>query len=280
MQCRKLGTIVVAGGLALGFAACVYGDPVPITYETQSRSVSAATAVTGFARGGTSPSPTTLQQSQSQQANDFGDFDGNVAATSTFGSASPMATSSALQQSSLNINGFSVSGNVRADSNLGTEVGPASSSANTAFNISFDVPQAESYTFDVNLNGTVDPAGPGNTSASIRFTNAKGVNVFSPLTTVNLPSVQIQGTLAAGVYSMVMDAQAISNDESGNFVNYSFSLLAGSGSPTLLSGNPNSGTAAVPLPPAASATLAMLASLAAGGFVRRRYRGWVRLAMV
>ncbi|HEX4054180.1 MAG TPA: hypothetical protein VHX86_07940 [Tepidisphaeraceae bacterium] len=276
MRCRTLVMVVAAVGLGLGCAASVYGDP--ITYETQARSVSASSSTTGFARGGTAESPTTLQQNQSQQANGFGDFDGSASATSAFGPNSPMSTASSQQQSSLNANGFSASGSVTANSSLATQVGPASSSASTAFHITFDVSQPESYTFNVNLNSSVDPAVPGNTSASIRFTNAQGDNVFAPLTTVNLPAVQIQGTLAAGVYSLAMDAQAASNDQSTNFVNYNFSLLDGSGSPTLLDGN--SGAPAVPLPPAASATLAMLASLAAIGYVRRRYRGWVRLAMV
>ncbi len=276
MSSRKLCVMAAAGGLALGFAASAYGDP--ITYQTQSRSVSATSMATGFARGGTSPSSTTLQQNQSQQANDFGAFDGNVTATSTFGPASPMATSSAVQQSSLNATGFSVSGSVGANSDLGAELGPVGAAASTAFNITFDVTQAEPYSFDMNLKGAVDPAAPGNTSARLSLTNAQGGNVFAPITTVNLSDAQFQGTLAAGVYSLAMTAQAASNDQSTNSVDYAFSLAAGSSA--LLGADVNLDANIVPLPSAASAALAMMACLAAGGFVRRRYRDWVRLAMV
>jgi hypothetical protein len=265
----------------LGFVPCVYGSTVPITYETQSRSVSANSSATGFSRAGTSLAPMTDQQSQSQMANGLGDFNGNVGVTSTLGPGNTMATGSAVQQSSLTASAFSATGAVRADSTLGTGAGPANSSASTVFHVTFDVQQAESYAFSANLNGSLDPVAPGNTSASIQLMDAAGDNLFAPISTVNLLNFQSQGTLAAGVYSLILDAQATSDDQNSNFVNYSVALSAG-GDPTLLGAEvaQNPGTASVPLPPAASATLLMLAGLGVVSYVRRRYSGWVRFSLM
>src|ERR1700689_4761231 len=139
MRSRKLGWIVVAGGVALGCISTAYGSAVPIAYETQDRSVSANSMASGLTRGGTNTTPTTDTQSQSQQANGFGVFGGNASVTPTLGPDSALATASASQQSSLNVNEIDASGAVRADSALGLGVGPASSSATTVFHITFDV---------------------------------------------------------------------------------------------------------------------------------------------
>jgi len=234
----------------------------------------------GLTRGGTNTTPKTDTQSQSQQANGFGVFDGNASVTSTLGPDSALATASASQQSSLNVNEIDASGSVRADSALGLGVGPASSSATTVFHITFDVAQSEAYAFTANLNGSNDPAVPGNSSASIHLTDALGDNVFAPITTVNLINFQTQGTLAAGVYKLTLDAQATSNDQSANFVNYSVALAAGDNPVSLLNGvaNPVS-TPAVPLPAAAPITLLMLASMGLAGYVRSRFRARVRHSM-
>jgi hypothetical protein len=271
MRCWKLSVVAAAGGL--GFVPFVHADA--ITYETQTRVVSVKSLAEGFARGGTSMSPTTEHQSQSQSAGSFGDFNGDVSVTSTFGPGSPMATSSAQQTSSLGSTGFSASGRVSANSSLATELGPANSSGSTSFHITFDVAQAVSYTFSANLNSSVDPAAPGNTDAIIRLTGAHGVNVFTPITTVNLVDFQSQGTLAAGRYTLAMNASATSNDETDEFVNYSFSLADG---PVVLQNGPS--LAPVPLPAAAPMTVTTLTVLAIGGLVRRRYRGWVRTTML
>ncbi len=122
-----------------------------------------------------------------------------------------------------------------------------------------------------NLNGSNDPAIPGNTSALIRLTDNAGNDLFTPISTVNLVNFQTQGTLAAGVYSLAFDAQATSNDESANFVNYNFSLAAGDNPLTLLNGVADpTGPVAVPLPAAAPMTLLMLASLGLAGHLRSR----------
>ncbi|MGD0463456.1 MAG: hypothetical protein ABSB74_13310 [Tepidisphaeraceae bacterium] len=274
MRFRKLGLMVVAGGLAWGCISSAYGSSVPITYETQDRSVSANSTASGFSRGGTNTAPITDQQSQSQQANGMGVFNGNAGVTSTLGPGSPLATASAVQQSSLNVNQIDAGGYVRADSNLGTGIGPAISSATTALHITFDAAQSQAYAFTANLNGSTDLALPGNTSAAIQLTDASGNNLFAPITTVNLVNFQTQGTLAAGVYKLTLDAQAISNDQSANFVNYSLSLTTSGNSPTLSNGvgNPPSTARAVPLPPAAPITLLMLASMGIAGYLRSRFR--------
>jgi hypothetical protein len=271
MRSRKLGWIIVAGGLTLGFISSALGSPVPITYETQSRSVSANSLASGFTRGGTNTTPTTDTQNQSQQANGMGLFAGNASVTSALGPSSAMATAMSAQQSSLNANEIDASGSVRADSNLGLGTGPANSSATTSFHVTFDVAQSEAYAFSANLNGSNDPAVPGNTSASIELMDSLGNNLFSPISTVNLINFQTQGTLAAGVYSLKFDAQATSNDESANFVNYNFTLTAGDNPLSLLNGVANpTGPAAVPLPAAAPMTLLMLASLGLAGYFRSR----------
>jgi hypothetical protein len=148
------------------------------------------------------------------------------------------------------------------------------------FHITFDVAQSEAYAFTANLNGSNDPAVPGNSSASIHLTDALGDNVFAPITTVNLINFQTQGTLAAGMYKLTLDAQATSNDQSANFVNYSVALAAGDNPVSLLNGvaNPVS-TPAVPLPAAAPITLLMLASMGLAGYVRSRFRARVRHSM-
>ena len=74
MRSRKLGWIVVTGGLTLGCISSAYGTSVPIAYEAQDRSVSANSTATGFFRGGTDTTPMTDTQSQSQQANGMGIF--------------------------------------------------------------------------------------------------------------------------------------------------------------------------------------------------------------
>ncbi|MGD0540264.1 MAG: hypothetical protein ABSB33_01975 [Tepidisphaeraceae bacterium] len=278
MKCRKLGWIVVVGGLTLGCISSAYGTSVPIAYEAQDRSVSANSTASGFFRGGTDTTPMTDTQSQSQQANGMGGFAGNAAVTSTLGPGSPLATASAVQQSSLNVNEIDAAGSVRANSNLGLSIGPANSSATTAFHITFDVAQAQAYAFSANLNGSNDPAVPGNTSASIQLTDASGNNLFAPITTVNLVNFQTQGTLAAGVYNLTLDAQATSNDQSDNFVNYSLSLATGDNPLTLLNGvaNPISVAPAVPLPPAAPITLLMLAGMGLAGYLQCRARERLR----
>ncbi len=273
MRFRKLGWSVVVGGLALGCISTAYGSAVPITYQIQNRSVSANSMASGFTRGGTNAAPTTDTQSQSQQANGFGAFMGNAGVSSTLGPDAAAASASAVQQSSLNDNEISASGSVRADSSLGASDGPASSSATSAFHITFDVAQAQSYSFTANLNGFTDPAAPGNTSASLQLTDASGNNLFAPIATVNLVNFQTQGTLAAGVYKLTLDAKAISDDQSDNFVNYSLDLST-SNPLALLNGVATApqGAVAVPLPAAVPVTFAMLASLGAAGYLRSRYK--------
>jgi hypothetical protein len=271
MRSRKLGWIVVTGGLVLGCISSAYGSAVPITYETQDRSVSANSMASGLSRGGTSTTPITDTQSQSQTANGNGDFNGNAAVSSTLGPDSAFATASASQKSSLNANEIDASGAVRADSNLGLGIGPANSSAVTAFHITFDVAQSQTYAFTANMNGSLDPVVPGNTSASIQLTDALGNNLFAPTNGVDV-DFQTKGTLAAGVYKLILDAQATSNDEDNNFVNYSLSLTTGDNGPTLLGGDPGSGTQAVPLPSAAPITLLMLASMGIAGYLRLRFK--------
>jgi hypothetical protein len=273
MQSRKVGWIVAAGGLMLGCVPSALGASVPIAYQTQSRSVSANSTATGFARGGTNTTPTTDTQNQSQQANGFGIFSGNASVTSAMGPGSPMATASGSQQSSLNINEIDASGAVRADSSLGLGAGPSNSSSATSFHITFNVAQAEGFAFTTNLNGSNDPAIPGNTSASIQLTDSLGNNVFAPISTVNLINFQTQGTLAAGLYNLTFDAQATSNDESNNFVNYSFALAAGDNPLQLLGATAiPTGPVAVPLPAAAPMTLSVLAGLGFAGYLRSRAR--------
>jgi hypothetical protein len=277
MLSSKLGWVVAASGLMMGCVSSAFGTSVPITYETQARSVSTNSTATGFTRGGTNTTPTTDTQNQTQQANGFGIFSGNASVTSALGPDSAMATASGSQQSSLNVNEIDASGAVRADSNLGLGIGPSNASASTSFHVTFNVAQSEAYAFSANLNGSNDPAVPGNTSASIRLTDNAGNDLFSPISTVNLVNFQTQGTLAAGVYSLVFDAQATSNDESANFVNYSFSLAAGDNPLTLLNGVADpTGPVAVPLPAAAPVTLLMLASLGVAGHLRSRSKQRVR----
>jgi hypothetical protein len=241
-----------------------------MTYDTQVRSVSVNSMATGFTRGGTNTAPTTDTQNQSQQANGFGIFGGNTSVTSALGPGSAMATAMASQQSTLGLNELSASGSVRADSSLGLGTGPSNSSAATSFHVTFEVSQAESYAFTANLNSSNDPAIPGNTSAGIQLTDNAGNNLFAPISTVNLVDFQTQGTLAAGVYNLTFDAQAVSNDESANFVNYSLSLSAGDGL-TQLDGVAT-GPVAVPLPAAAPMTALMLAGLGLAGYLRSRLK--------
>jgi hypothetical protein len=268
MRYRKLGAMV-AGGLTLAWAASASADA--ITYLTQSRSVTASTSVEGFARGGTSTSPTTDTQNQTQTADGFATFNGNASVSSALGADAPMATGSASQMSMLGSTGFTAEGTVAANSSLAEQIGPGTGSGSTSFHITFNVAQAMSYTFSATLNSSVAPAFPGNTSASLSMTGPGGVNVFAPITTVNITGFTSKGTLAAGQYTVMMDANATSNDESSEFVNYDFSLADGAPITQL------DGTAsAVPLPVAAPVALVMLGGLGVGGFVQRRYRGWVR----
>ncbi|MGD0769805.1 MAG: hypothetical protein ABSB42_16600 [Tepidisphaeraceae bacterium] len=265
MRSGKANLKLTAGGLALAVAAgAAEGSAVPISYVVQSRSVSASASATGFTRGGTSLSPTTSQQTLSQQSGGFGDFAGNVGASSTLGPQSAQATAAAVQNSSLGGTGFSASGFVQTESFLGTS-GPASASGNSVFDVTFNVSQEQGYTFIANLSGTA-----GATAASIRLTDVSGNNVFAPITTVNLKGFQTQGILQAGTYSLALDATASSIGDGGNSVSYSISLADGA------VGTPSDGIAtstAVPLPPAWLDTVAMLGGLGLISLARRRALG-------
>ncbi|MGD0387541.1 MAG: hypothetical protein ABSC42_01190 [Tepidisphaeraceae bacterium] len=263
MRSGKANFTLTAGGLALAVAAgAAEGSAVPISYVVQSRSVSASASATGFTRGGTSLSPTTSQQSQSQEAGGFGNFAGDVGASSTLGPQSAQADAVAVQNSSLGGTGFSASGFVQTDSFLGTS-GPANASGSSLFDVTFNVSQEEGYTFIANLTGTA-----GATAASIRLTDVSGNDVFAPITTVNLKGFESQGVLRAGTYSLAMDTTATSIGDSGNSVNYSISLADGA-----VGASSNAVATAVPLPPAWLDTAVMLGGLGLISLARRRVSG-------
>lgn len=267
----KINSLVLAGMLGVGWAGRAGAAAVAITYGPEDRSVSASSSATGFARGGTSSTATTNNQDQSQQTSAVGDFNGNVAAASIIGSQSAQATGSASQTSSLGASGFSASGEVIADSSFGLD-GPAHSTGKSVFDITFNVPQAESYVFTASLDGTTDPTVPGATSASIALMDGSGKDIFAPISVVSVSGLTFQGTLNPGAYSMAMDVNASSKDEARNFVNYDIALT---GEPIQIS----NGTAA-PLPSSGIMALAMLSGLGLAGFLRRRIPGWVRMTMV
>jgi hypothetical protein len=264
MRSGKANLKLTAGGLALAVAAgAAEGSAVPISYEVQSRSVSVSTSVAGFTRGGTSLSPTINQQSQSQRAGGFGDFAGDVGASSTLGPQSTQADAVAVQNSSLGGTGFSASGFVQTDSFLGTS-GPANASSSSVFDVTFSVSREEGYTFIANLSGT-----SGATTASISLTDASGNHVFAPIKTVNLKGFDAQGILRAGTYWLAMDATAGSSGDSSNSVNYSISLADGA----LGTSNATATSTAVPLPPAWLDTAVMLGGLGLISLTRRRVPG-------
>src|SRR5277367_547942 len=98
MKYRRSASLVVLGGMAaLAMGAEARGSAVPFSYTAQDRSVSASSSATGFARGGTSSAPVTHQQSESLQANGFGDFNGSAAVDSSIGPQSAGASASAVQ---------------------------------------------------------------------------------------------------------------------------------------------------------------------------------------
>jgi hypothetical protein len=268
-----------AAALAASFAlaAAANAAVVPITYQSQDRSVSVTSSATGFPRGGTSTTPQTDNQNQSQQAPDLNNFNGNAAVSSTEGLQTASATAS--QQSTLGPNGFAATGSVLADSNLGGGQ-PASATSASLFQISFNVNQAESYTLNASLSSDGDPADPAANQASIALTNAAGQDPFAPITSVKAGNVQIQGTLAPGAYEFTLSAQAMSNDANQNFVNYGVSLADGPAPISGIGSNSgpggiNQGPAPVPLPSSGMISLTMLAALAAADWLRRKRRAWL-----
>jgi hypothetical protein len=272
--------IVLAGMAVLTIGVEARGSAVPISYTAQDRSVSASSSATGFPRGGTNPAPVTNQQSESQQASGDGDFSGNVAAQSSVGPQSAGASSSAVQQSSLDDTGFSASGSVTADSVFGTD-GPANSSGSSIFQITFNVAQAEAYVFTANLTSITDPGEPGATTASITLTKAKGAknNIITPITSVSLSNYTVDGTLKPGNYTFTLDTQATSNDENFDSVNYSISLVDGSADTSaggLAPAPVGGGSSAVPLPSSGLNAAAMLSVLGIAGLARR----WIRASML
>ena len=180
MGCRKLGVIVVVGGLGLALAGSAYADA--ITYDTQIRSVTAHVDGHGFCAGGHEYGVVDPGAEPIAASERFWGFrrerDGHIHVRSgksdgdIVGVAAILVERQWIQRQRQRARGF----RPRRGSRSGQ------SAANTAFDIRFDVSQAEPYTFDMNLNSTVDPAVPGNTSASISLTNAQGVNVFAPIT--------------------------------------------------------------------------------------------------
>jgi hypothetical protein len=266
-------TCAAAMGLWAGSSALA--SQAPISYVTQDRSVSATSSATGVARGGTGAAPITDNQNQSQQAGGFGTFAGAASVESNLGPDNAIATASAMQNSSLGGTGFSASGAVRADSfwDVG---GPASGSSSSTFHITFNVAQAEAYTLSASLNSSLDFASIGADTVKISLTDSGGNNLFSPITSINAPSVQIQGILDPGLYSFALDAATFSNDQSDNFVNYSVTLDDGPITSNIVNLNPS----AVPLPAAWMDSLVMLATLAAIGIVKRRVPKLVRASVI
>ena len=260
-------SIVLVGMAALVMGAEARGSAVPISYTAQDRSVSASSSTTGFARGGTSSAPVSHQQSESQQANGFGEFNGNVAAASSIGPQSAGASAAAMQQSTLGNTGFSASGSVMADSVLGTG-GPANSIGSSVFQITFDVSQVESYVFTANLSAAdLDAA-----TASISLTRTKsGRNIFTPITSVSLSDYTIDGILAPGHYSFKLDTQVTSEDAKDDSINYSISLADGPVT-SAVEGITQGCPSAVPLPSSGLTASVMLCAAGMVGLLRRRIR--------
>jgi hypothetical protein len=269
-QRRSASLIVLAGMAALAIGAEARGSAVPFSYSAQDRSVSANSSTTGFARGGTSSAPLTNRQSESQQANGYGDFSGNVAADSSIGPQSAGASASAMQQSTLGGTGFSASGSVVADSVLGTG-GPANSTGSSVFQITFDVSQAESYVLTANLGAMINPAEPDAATASITLTSTEtGNNIIAPITA--LSDHTIDGILKAGTYSFKLDTQVASEGENYDSINYSISLTDGPVVASAADGINQVGPSAVPLPSSGLTALVMLCAWGLAGWLRRLIR--------
>ena len=260
---------------ALWAGSSALASQAPISYVTQDRSVSATSSATGVARGGTGTAPITDNQNQSQQAGGFGTFGGAASVESNLGPDNAISSASATQNSSLGGTGFSASGAVRADSfwDVG---GPAGGSSSSTFHITFNVAQAESYTLNASLNSSLDFASVGADTVKISLMDSGGKNVFSPITSINAPSVQIQGILDPGSYSFALDAATFSNDQSNNFVNYSVTLEDGPITSNILNLNPS----AVPLPSAWMDSMVMLGALGVLGIAKRGIPKLVRASMI
>ncbi len=278
MSYRRNASLIVLVGLAVpAMGVEARGSAVPFSYTVQDRSVSASSSTTGFARGGTSSVPVTDPQSKSEQATGFGNFNGNVAVESSLGPQSAGASASAIQQSTLGGTGFSASGAVMADSVLGTG-GPANSTGNSVFQITFDVSQAESFAFSANLIAMTNSAAPNAATTSISLANVKtGQSIINPFSAVSLSDYTVDGTLAAGTYSFKLDSQATSENGNDDSVNYSVSLADGPVASSAEEIGPGNNPSPVPLPSSGLTALVMLGAWGAVGLVRRRYRGFARM---
>jgi hypothetical protein len=274
MRVGKVKLMCVAGAAGLWLGGVAEGSQVAISYELQNRSVSATSSATGFARGGTEGTPVTDKDNHSQQSSGFGAFGGAVSATSDLGPQSANADASASQSSTLGTSGFNASGTVQADSFINTG-GPASASAASVFHITFDVTQAESYTFTASLNSSKDFEITNSDQVDIKLTDGGGNNVFSPITAISLSDFKLNGTLNPGTYAFSLDASAASADQSNNFVNYNIAMSAGA--PSVEAGPVSN---AVPLPPAATNSLVMLGGLGLAVIVKRRFASWIEKTMI
>jgi hypothetical protein len=274
MRVGKVKLMCVAGAAGLWLGGVAEGSQVAITYELQNRSVSATSSVMGFARGGTEGTPVTDKDNHSQEAGDFDVFGGTATATSDLGPQSASANASASQNSTLGAGGFSASGTVMADSFLNVG-GPASASAASVFHVTFDVSQAENYTFTASLNSSKDFEITNSDQVDIKLTDSGGNNGFSPITVISLSDFKLNGTLNPGTYVFSLDTSAASADQSNNFVNYNIALSADAQS---IEAGPVSN--AVPLPSAATASLTMLGGLGVVAMIKRRAAKWVEKCMI
>jgi hypothetical protein len=258
MRRGKVIVMLSAGVLALGTAAVAHGTAVPISYALQTRSVSAGAIAIGAPRGGTSSVPITSQQSNSQQASGLGNFSGSASAAA-LGPGGAEGSAVAVQDSTLGSTGFADSGFVQSSSILGSgEVAGAISSS--IFRVTFNVSEAEGYTFSANLSGD------GSALGRISLTSATGGNVFAPITAVNLSNFKSQGVLTPGTYSIIVDATTASAGLDAGMLNFSAALADGAVAAPAV--EPVS--QAVPLPAAWLDSSVMLGALAIFGTARRR----------
>ncbi|MDP9172247.1 MAG: hypothetical protein M3O30_00075 [Planctomycetota bacterium] len=263
MRIPTLGrATAVSIGLILGSAApMAWAAGASITYLDQIRSVSADANASDF-------SGTPDHHNDQMQAPGFDPFDGFTTETALVGAAGsgPTSTATGDQQSTLGPSGMTMQGHVQADSTFHAN-GSGSAVAESLFAVDFSIGQTSDFVLRVDLNSAPDLVVPGNSSISIELKDSKGNSLVGPVQDLNVSNFQKTAALSPGKYALIVIAQAKSNDESFNFINYTVGLSTTNDVvSTPLPGEPT----AVPLPPALFTAGSLLVGLGMVARVRRR----------
>jgi len=234
-----------------------------VTYTSQNRSVSEQTEVASSL-----DQTLVVTRDNTQSAPDFGPFDGSVQGLLEQG-VDPVggnAEDQASQHSVLSLNQITDRGSLLADDGNGNDVQKAS--ATSQLTVKFDVAQSTNFALGGNVSVVVnrDPTASKTDTLDVTLSDASGNLVFAPIhfqqhaqgpDFISSKTLAQTGVLQPGVYAFSVTALDDAGFGERQTLEFNVTLSAGT-------------AAAIPLPPAAYASLPVLSALSLLGIVRRR----------